>query len=155
MFKQVAAECDLSFYNHLAMSFDGAAAMFGRANSVAKQLKDEIGTIINVHCMYTDLPWLIRTQLKPSRRCVTRVACWFIHEKFSFVLLYANLNFREKIRIQRPSHGGRGVPANDSKPGLFLLLQLIHLLQVRPHHFYIDSLARARLLSVKESLAIA
>ena len=51
MFKQVAADYDLSLSNHVAMSCDGAAAMFGRVNGVAKQLEDEIGTMISVHCL--------------------------------------------------------------------------------------------------------
>ena len=50
MFKQVAADYDLSLSNNVAMSCDGAAAMFGRVNGVAKQLEDEIGTMIAVHC---------------------------------------------------------------------------------------------------------
>ena len=51
MFKQVAADYDLSLSNHVAMSCDGAAAMFGRVNGVAKQLEDEIGTMVSVHCL--------------------------------------------------------------------------------------------------------
>ena len=49
IFKQVAADYDLSLCHHVAMSCDGAAAMLGRINSVAKQLENEIGTMISMH----------------------------------------------------------------------------------------------------------
>ena len=48
MYEQVAADYELSFSNHAAMSCYGAATMFDRVNGIAKQLKDEIGTMMAV-----------------------------------------------------------------------------------------------------------
>ena len=51
MFKQVAADNEISLPNHVTMSCDGAVAMLDRVNGVVKQLKNEIGTMISVNCL--------------------------------------------------------------------------------------------------------
>ena len=54
--KQVAANFDFSLSNRVAISFDDAAAMLGRVNGVAKQLEDEIGTMLSIGC--NGLRWI-------------------------------------------------------------------------------------------------
>ena len=36
--------------DHVAMSCDGAAAILGRHNSMAKQLEDVIQSMVSIHC---------------------------------------------------------------------------------------------------------
>jgi hypothetical protein len=49
-FKKVAEEYELDTNNHVAIACDGAAAMLGRNNGMAKQLQDEVVSMISVHC---------------------------------------------------------------------------------------------------------
>ena len=49
-FKQVASDYNLNLHNHIALSCDGARSMLGRHNGVAKQLEEEIGSMVSIHC---------------------------------------------------------------------------------------------------------
>ena len=49
-FKAVAEDYDMDLKNHVAIACDGAAAMIGRHNGMAKQLQDEVVSMISVHC---------------------------------------------------------------------------------------------------------